>query len=155
MKRLLVLRALSCATLFLPVAFGQDPAKNIQLTRQAILAKRQEIVTQAMSFTPEEEKAFWPLYRDWRAKVAGIGDQQVELVKQIDTEYRTLDDAAAKKLIDTWMKLEQDLFKTRQAYLKRFRKVLPEKKVARFFQLENKMDSIVHYDLVGMVPLIE
>lgn len=155
MKRTEFIRALGSAALMLPAATAQVADKAIQLTRQEILAKRQEIVTEAMSFTPEEEKAFWPLYRDWRAKVAGLGDQQVALVKQVDTQYRTLDDVAAKQLIDTWIKLEKDLLKTRQDYLKRFRKVLPEKKVARFFQLENKMDSIVQFDLAGRLPLIE
>ena len=38
-------------------------------------------------------------------------------------------------------------------YLKRFRKVLPEKKVMRFMQIENKMDAVIEFELAGSIPL--
>jgi len=39
--------------------------------------------------------------------------------------------------------------------LSKFRKVLPETKVARLLQIENKIDAIINYGLADAIPLIE
>jgi hypothetical protein len=37
----------------------------------------------------------------------------------------------------------------------RFRKVLPDRAVARFFQIERKLDAVVNAELAERVPLVE
>ena len=49
-------------------------------------------------------------------------------------------------------KAEADL---KAQWVPRFREILPAKKVARFFQLENKMDAVIEYDLATSIPLVE
>ena len=34
-------------------------------------------------------------------------------------------------------------------------KVLPGKKAARFYQIENKMDAVIRYDLASEIPVVE
>jgi hypothetical protein len=41
----------------------------------------------------------------------------------------------------------------RQKHVKIFKKLLPPVKVARFFQLENKLDAVVNYELAQSIPL--
>jgi len=50
---------------------------------------------------------------------------------------------------------EGDRVKVRRTYLDQFGKVLPGKKVVRFYQIENKMDAILRYDLAGRIPVVE
>lgn len=128
---------------------------DIELTRVAIQAKRQELVTNAIYLTDAEGQKFWPLYRDWRAKMAGLGDRKVNIVQRVSEGFDDLSGEEAKQMVDEWLRLETEELKLKKNYLKRFRKILPEKKVARFFQLENKMDAILYYDLVERVPLVE
>jgi len=33
--------------------------------------------------------------------------------------------------------------------------VLPAKKVARYYQLENKIQAVIRYDLVDKIPLVK
>jgi hypothetical protein len=35
-----------------------------------------------------------------------------------------------------------------------FRKLLPAAKVTRYFQIENKLDAVVNYDLAAAIPLV-
>ena len=142
----------SCAFPLLGQADAQM-RKEIQLTRQTILNERQSIVTEFMNLTAEEEAVFWPLYRDWRAKVAGLGNREVKLITDFAEKYESLSDADAGALIDDWIKIEDDYNKLRKQFLKRFRKALPDKKVMQFFQLENKMDAVIEYELAGSIPL--
>ena len=136
--------------------FGQSAPDRgqVELTRKAIQDRRQEIITQAMSFTDAEGKSFWPLFRDWREKNAGLGDRRLELINKVQDSSR-LSDAETRALVDSWLKVEGDSLKLKNEYVKKFRKILPEKKLARFFQLENKLDAIVNYDLAGSVALAE
>ena len=50
---------------------------------------------------------------------------------------------------------EKVLLKVRTAYAKKMQKALPGRVVARFFQIENKMDIIVEYEMAGEIPLIK
>ena len=128
------------------VAVGAPDRDRIELTRQAITTKRQALVTSAIDLTPEEAESFWPMYREWRAETAELGDRMVRLIEQVMDDYDNLVD---------WLRLERDRVKLKTPYVKRFRKILPHKKVARFVQLDNKMDTIVDYGLVERVPLVE
>jgi hypothetical protein len=39
--------------------------------------------------------------------------------------------------------------------VKQFAKVLPGTKVARFYQIENKLDAVVRYEMAGQIPLVK
>ena len=154
---LLLPALLVVAALAIP-AFGQliiSDKGEIELTRKAIQTKRQEIVTTAMDFSDEEGQAFWPLYRDWRAKMAGLGDRKVPLIEELEDNWGELTDEQARSMLDEWFRIRTGELKLHKQYVKRFRKILPETKVARFFQLENKMDAAVNYDLAGAMLLVE
>ena len=43
----------------------------------------------------------------------------------------------------------------RQVYLPDFRKVLPDVKVVRFYQIENKINAALMYQLAADIPLIK
>jgi hypothetical protein len=45
--------------------------------------------------------------------------------------------------------------KLHQAYLPKFRKVLPEVKVARYYQIENKIRAALMYELGSNIPLMK
>jgi glycyl-tRNA synthetase beta subunit len=52
------------------------------------------------------------------------------------------------------MSIQGAELKVKETYLPKFRKVLPEVKVARFLQIENKIDTLIKLDLAAEIPLI-
>jgi hypothetical protein len=62
---------------------------------------------------------------------------------------------AAKKLLDEYLTIESLGPKLLHAFLPKFRNVLPEVKVLRYYQIENKIDSALMYDLAANIPLIK
>jgi hypothetical protein len=70
-------------------------------------------------------------------------------------ESGILTDDYAKEMIDGYFDVKGDLLKIRKRYVRRFAKVLPMLKVARFYQLENKMTADVEAELALLVPLVE
>jgi hypothetical protein len=61
----------------------------------------------------------------------------------------------AASLLDKGLDFKSDLLKVQKKYLKRFKKVLPMRKVARFYQLENKMDAEIDAQLAIAIPLMD
>jgi hypothetical protein len=132
----------------------QDAREDIQLTRAVIQAERQAIVTRAMDLTPEEMQRFWPVYREYRLEAIKLGDRIVSLVQRYVDDYDDLTDATADKLLTDFVKIEQARASLKAKYLPRFKKVLPVKKVVRFYQLENKLDITILAEMAEAIPLV-
>ena len=130
-----------------------EAKEEIRLTRVAIQEERQAIVTQAMDLTPEEMETFWPLYREYRLEAVKIGDRIVALIQRYAANYDDLTDATANKLVSDFVKLDQARANLKAKFLPRFKKVLPAKKVVRFYQVENKLDVLILSEMAESIPL--
>jgi len=53
------------------------------------------------------------------------------------------------------MAIESMGVKLRQTYLPKFRKALPEVKVVRYYQIENKIQAVLYFDLARKIPLMK
>jgi hypothetical protein len=132
-----------------------EAMEEIRLTRVAIQAGRQAIVTEAMDLTPAEMETFWPLYREYRLEAAKIGDRIVGLIERYAANYDNLTNEAANKLLNDFVKIERARVDLKAKFLPRFKKVLPATKVVRFYQLENKMDIAVLNEMAEQIPLVK
>lgn len=145
-----------------PSSTGTAPGNNtdvaggyIELTRSAIRINRQGIIYEAMDLTEQESKEFWPLYREYQNEVQKVNDKLVALTTDYLKTYGNLSDEQAQQMLKDFLKYQQARLDLQKKYVERFNKVLPARKVARYFQLENKMDAVINFDLAGAVPLAE
>jgi hypothetical protein len=126
---------------------------DVELTRAAIQVRRQALVTAAMDLEPKEEEKFWPLYREYRIAMAQVNDRLVKLVLEYLDDYDDLTDETAMRLLDEYLDVESARIGVKTKYVPRFAAVLPARKVARFFQIDNKLDAIINADLARVIPL--
>ena len=126
---------------------------DIELTRANIQTRRQEIVQAMMELTPTESEAFWPVYREYRNEVTKLGDERVNLIERFANQANTMSDEQSKKLLDDWFKLRERHLGLQKKYAGKFRKVLPGAKVARFYQVENALDTVVSANLQAAMPV--
>jgi hypothetical protein len=150
----IALAALTAGVVFSAPATAQV-RNEIELTRQQIQTERQALVTAGMELTDEEAAKFWPVYREYRAELAPIGDRQVELIMGYADKYGSVDDDYAQKMLDEHLNIQQAKLEVLRKYVPKFLGVLPAVKVARFYQLENKLDAIVSYDLAMSIPVLQ
>lgn len=122
--------------------------------RTIIQTERKMIVSQGLTLTPEESDAFWPVYDKYAADLKSAGDLRVKVITDYAANYDNLSDEAARQLIADYMKFQEKTLKVRKQYLGKFRKVLPETKLARFYQIENKLDAISNFALARQIPLV-
>ena len=132
-----------------------DVQSEIELTRQIIQTQRQAIVTQAMELTAEEGTEFWPLYREFRHEIASVSDRRVDLITDYAEKFDILTDEDAEGMLKEYFSYEKDRIALYEKYGKKFEKILPAKKVMRYFQLENKLDAVINFELASEIPLAE
>jgi hypothetical protein len=133
---------------------AQTADDEIQLTRSVIQTERLAVVAANLGLSDSEGAIFWPLYKEYRAAVDQAVDTRVALMERFFASYETLTDAEATGLLNDFLAYEKNLLKVRTTYAKKMQKVLPGRTVARFFQIENKMDAIIEYEMAGEVPLL-
>jgi hypothetical protein len=126
----------------------------LQQLRADIQADRQAVVAANLGLTDAEGAAFWPLYREYRGELAKGGDRLQKMIQDFARVYDTATAEQAKALVDEMFAIQKLDLTVKESYLPRFRKVLPEVKVARFLQIENKVDAVVKLGLAADMPLI-
>jgi hypothetical protein len=82
-------------------------------------------------------------------------DRVLNLINTFAKNYDTMSDEMALKILDDYLALERDHIAILVKYLPRFKKVLPPKKVARLYQVENKARALVNYDLAREIPIVK
>jgi hypothetical protein len=139
-------------------ALSQDkPADNMQILREKVKADKKLLVAANMELTESEAKGFWPVYEDYQKDLTAINQRIAKLIESYAADYRanTLTDEKAKKLVDELIAIEQAETGLKASYVPKLSKVLPQKKVARYLQIENKIRAVVKYELAAGVPLAQ
>jgi len=141
--------------LFAAPAWGGEAATtNTEILRDTIRANKKALVAVNLTLTDEEAGRFWPLYDRYQTELTGVQDRAVKVIEDYTASFHNLSDEKAMKLADDWLSAEGDRVKVRRTYLEQFAKVLPGRKVVRFYQIENKMDAVLRYDLAAEIPVV-
>jgi len=125
----------------MPAASQEKPSDNMPIVIEKIRADKKLFVAENMQLTDTEAKAFWPVYKQYQDELFLLRTRTLKLIKTYSDAYETMTNNTAKKLLEEYMTIEALGPKLRQAYLPKFRKVLPEAKVARYYQIENKIQA--------------
>jgi hypothetical protein len=138
-----------------PAAVAQEPSNKLKEIHAKLEADKKSIVTQYMTLSDAEAKAFWPVYDEIQSEQAALAKRLQSLLSSYATEMRgnALSDEKAQKLLDEWIALDQDEAKQRAAAASKVMKVLPGKKAARYLQIEGEYRALRNYDLAATVPL--
>jgi hypothetical protein len=138
------------------VAGAQDkPADNMDVAREKLRADKKMVVASVLQLTEGEAKQFWPVYNAYQSDMVAHYDRVIKLVDTFGENYEKMTDETSTKLLNDFLALERDHVKILTSYLPRFQKVLPPRKVARLYQVENKARALVNYDLARTIPLVK
>jgi hypothetical protein len=156
---LAIFAALACGA----VAAAPDPGEHaledqvLQDARELLQSGRREMIAYELHLTDAEGAGFWPVYDQYHESVMAVHDRYADTIVDYLETYRsgTVTDTYAAQLIDNVLEVKHDLLRLQKKYLKRFRRVLPIRKVARFYQLENKMDAEIDAQLAVVIPLMD
>jgi len=141
------------------VSVGQGNATGvdsyIETVRADTRADKVAIITEAMQLNDRDSKIFWPVYRKYEADLMKVNDQRVALIKAYAEKFTTLTDADAKAMIDQSLDFELGRTDAKKKCAKELQKAgLAPLTVARFIQLEHRLDLLIDLQLASELPPI-
>jgi len=152
MKKSVLLALLIFSTLAGTVLAQRD---EIEVTRSSIQTQRQAIVAAAMGLPEAKGQTFWPMYREYRQEMAKSGDKMIGLIENYAAKYDSMTDADAETMLKDFISIQKQELDTKSKWMKKFKEVLGGKDLARFYQVENKLDTIVRYEVTQGIPLVK
>ena len=138
----------------LPVMAGEKPG-SMEALRDALKADKKAYIEQYLQLTQAEAKEFWPYYNSYQFDLQKINDRLIKLIDDYAKNYKNLSDEDAVKMVNEYLAIERDQLKQKELYFRTLSKTLPATKVARYLQLENKINAMVRYELAANIPLVK
>jgi hypothetical protein len=152
---MVILMVAALVGLVIPAVAQDKAADNMQILREKIKADKKLVVAGNMELTESEAKGFWPIYEEYQKELMAINQRIGKMIESYAADYRakSLTDEKAKKLVEEMIAIEKAEAAMKGTYAPKLAKVLPQVKVARYLQIENKIRALVKYELAGAVPL--
>jgi hypothetical protein len=164
MARVLLVLAL-VALPALPAAGGQsataaDQTRTLNLTayadllRSDIALQKAAIITHMMGFTEAEDKAFWPIYRDYDAQMTRLGEERVALVADYANAYDKISDDIADTLARKALDLERRRQEAKSKAYDRVKGALNGRLALRFLQIEHQLQQLIDLQISASLPIV-
>jgi len=134
-------------------------AKSLNLTayaellRSDVRAEKIAILTEVMGFTEEEDAKFWPIYREYDAEMAKLGDQRVALIADYARQYATLTDAVADNLASRALELESQRQAVKAKYFEKVKTALSPRTALRYLQVEQQLLLLIDLQISAALPI--
>ena len=152
MKKLLSIVSI---VLFSTAIYAQTQNDYLELARDVLKSEKKAVIAELMQLTEAESTPFWELYNEYQGKLYLIANKRIAIIKDFSEHFETLTDEKADQLWINAQVYNQEVLKLEKQYYKKFKKILPAGKAARFFQAENKIETMIDAQLALEIPLIE
>jgi len=134
-------------------AAAQTAKDALEVSRQAVENQRRILVAGALPLTDAEADAFWPLFDAYEKERRPLDERANQLVVDFLAGSASLTDAQAKAMVEKALEIDEAQLRVRRTYLGRMAKAIPARKLARFYQIDNKLDAVVRADVARQIPL--
>lgn len=144
---------LVCIVMLLPTLAQAGEAADLK--KKIMFDQKKLIVMENMEFTDDEEKFFWPVYKDLQEELFQVNQHAAKLILAYAASYQTLTDNQAAKIVDEYFSIQNKRLSLLEKYMQKFSKGLPGKKVFRYLQVENKLEAIARFEVAKEIPLAQ
>jgi hypothetical protein len=125
----------------------------IESVRADLRADKVALIAQAMNFSPEEAKTFWPVYRKYEAQMIALNDDRVAMMRTLAEVGVSITDSDARQLTNRMIEFDVKRSSLHKKYVAELQKTcLSPVTVARLVQLEHRFDLFVDMNLASSVP---
>ncbi|MBP7821774.1 MAG: hypothetical protein KA010_02545 [Saprospiraceae bacterium] len=116
-----------------------NPKANKQRKADKIESLRIAFITDKLELTPEESQRFWPLYREYSDKQHALKKEGRMSMKDLDN----MSDSEAERMAENHLEIQRKSDILKEEYYKKFKMVLPIKKVIKLQQAEREFKQML------------
>jgi hypothetical protein len=139
-----------------------DPAKAraeldkaIEALRKDARAGKADILGKTLALDSAQATAFWPVYKQYEAELQTVNNERLAIIQDFAEHFDSFNDAKAKALVDRQMAYEEKRLAVVKKYKDEMLKVLPAKTVARFLQVDGRLNKLADLAVANEIPLVQ
>jgi hypothetical protein len=140
-----------------PADQGQDTSLNLsayaELLRQDVRTMKVAIITEVVGFTEEEDRAFWPIYREYDLEMSKLADERVRMIRDYAADFATITDERAASLAATALDLEARRNAAKAKCYERVKTALSPRTALRFLQVEHQLQLLIDLQIAAALPV--
>lgn len=138
-----------------PIAAQEHSSASVAAETAQFKKERRQLIADNLQLTDTEAKDFWPIYDRLEQDITVMLNKRTRIIAEFGENYDQMTDDMARKLLMDYMNLEEQRTQLWKTYFKKFEKVLPIKKLARYYQIESKIRAFVDAGIAEEIPLIK
>ena len=137
-----------------PAGAGEAADASSEILRDTLRSNKKALVAVNLALSDEEARGFWPVYDRYQAELTLVGDRLLQVIDDYKRTFGSTTDDQARKLVDAYLAVQRDRAALLQSYVEPFAAVLPGRTLMRFYQIENKIHTVMLYELAETIPVI-
>jgi len=139
---------------FATVLFAQTNKEDVDLLQAMYGKEKKAMVREYMKFTGADSTKFWSLYDKYENDRKALGRERISLLEQLATNFEKLDNKKAEELTGKFIDLNGKYTQFQKKYLPQFSASVGGVQAAKFFQLENYLETAIRLAIQEEVPAI-
>lgn len=142
-------------TAFALSSYAQTENDYLEIVRDVLKTEKKAAIADVMMLSEEESQPFWSLYNQFESALYEVHNKRVAIIKDYAANYENMTDEKADELTKRMFQFEGELMKIEKSYYNKFKKIVPAGKAAKLMQANNKIETMVDYELATSIPLVE
>jgi hypothetical protein len=140
--------------LFAFATFSQNKEGEIELLQQYFGVEKTSLIQDYMKFTPKQDSAFWPVYKEFEKERLSLGKQRIKLVEEYMKNIEKLSDSKATSMVDKSNSIEIAFKNLQKKYFSRMSKAIGPIKAAQWYQFENYLNNVINLSIQESIPFV-
>lgn len=144
---------LTLITIFSSMAFGQSGALGKYMSD--LKSEKRLVIHEVMELSKQDSLTFWMIYDEFEQENDKIMDQQMNMIKGYMASYKKMTNEIAADLINNSFDLRQRQLDLEKSYSTKFQEFLSASQVAKFIQINNRINMTFDIQLSELIPYIK
>jgi uncharacterized protein YdiU (UPF0061 family) len=135
-------------------ATAADTEKALAEYRDAMQAKRADIMAKGLTLSADEAAKFWPLFEKYQKEQNVVIDAQVKAIQQYAAQYDQLTGAGSLAFVKALLDRDGKMQALRVKWLGTFQTVVSPGTAARAIQIDRRLSQLAQAHLSAQIPLV-
>ena len=135
--------------------YGQTTNDYLEVSRSVLKTEKKAAIAEVMELTEAESEPFWDLYNEYNEKLYVVQNKRIKAIKEFAENFDNLTDEKTDEIWNLVLEFKTESVKLEKSYYKKFKKIIPIAKAAKYFQAENKIEALIAASLAVEIPMIE
>ncbi|HZI78275.1 MAG TPA: hypothetical protein VFD69_02115 [Vicinamibacterales bacterium] len=127
----------------------------VELLRSDLRAQKVAVLTELMQLTEAEDKAFWPIYREYELEQSRLNDERLAGIETYAKVYHQITSATANELAVKSLDLEARRTAVKKTYYTKLAAAVSPMTAAKALQIENQIQLIIDLQVAASLPVLQ